>query len=191
MAAQDYLEMPKDPSALILDFLKVSANLKNVRRQGWVDKLNHKCPETVAEHVYSMAMIGMILSDFEGRDTEKILKMILLHDMAESIIGDITPDQMSKKSKEELEDKAMRQILDRLPDRISGRYMQLWDEFQHMLSEESKLVHQIDKLEMALQAKIYSDDGYAPQLLTPFFDSAKDEITEKNIKEIIAKIRAG
>ena len=79
----------------ILNFLKYSLNLKNVQRQGWIDKLSIQNPESVADHSYSMAMMAMIISDLENFDSEKILKMTLLHDLAESKIGDITPEPVS------------------------------------------------------------------------------------------------
>lgn len=180
--------MPGIFRALILDFFKISAKLKDTPRQGWVDKLNHKDPETVAEHVYMAAVMGMVLSDLKGGNTEKILKMILLHDLAESVTGDITPGQLPKESKAELENDAMKKILGCLPEGLSERYLQVWDEFRQGSSEESRLVHQVDKLEMALQAKAYSRDGFAPEQLAPFLDSARNGISEKNIKEIFAKI---
>lgn len=173
---------------LILDFFKVAANLKNVPRQGWIDRLNHKDPESVAEHAYSAAIMGMILSDMENRDTQKILKMILLHDLSESIIGDIPPDKMSAEAKIQFEDDAMKKILGYLPEHIREKYQLLWDEFQQGSSAESILVHQIDKLEMALQARTYSKSGFTSEQVAPFFDSAREEISEKNIKEILKEI---
>ena len=41
--------------------------------------------------------------DISELDTEKIIKMALLHDLAESITGDLTPDKISKKSKRQKE----------------------------------------------------------------------------------------
>ena len=76
---------------MILDFFKTSINLKKIQRQGWVDKLSITKPESVADHTYSMAIMGMIISDLENYNSEKIIKMILLHDLAESKIGDYTP----------------------------------------------------------------------------------------------------
>ena len=83
----------------LLDFFKNTSNLKNISRQGWIDKLSIEHPESVADHSYSMAIMAMIISDLENYDSEKILKMVLLHDLAESKIGDLTPDQISKDEK--------------------------------------------------------------------------------------------
>ena len=85
---------------MTIDFFKTAANLKKIKRQGWIDKLSINNPESVADHTFSMAIMGMVLSDIEQCNSEKILKMILLHDLAESIIGDFTPEQISSRRKE-------------------------------------------------------------------------------------------
>ncbi len=66
--------------------------------------------------------------------------------------------------------------------------MQIWQEYQENTSPESKIVHQIDKLEMALQAKIYQKDGHSQQKLESFFESAKTGITDPKLKELFTKI---
>jgi putative hydrolase of HD superfamily len=175
--------MNNHKTILILDFLNIAANLKTVPRQGWIDKLSIKNPESVADHTYSMAIIGMILSDSQKYNTEKILKMILLHDLAESITGDLTPEQKSKE-KIILEDKTFEKILVHLPENLQKQYLQLWDEYQKNNSKEANFVHQIDKLEMALQAKIYSKQNISLKELLPFFDSAQKEISDPNILKL-------
>jgi putative hydrolase of HD superfamily len=67
--------------------------------------------------------------------------MALLHDLAESITGDLTPDKISKKSKRKKENLAMKQILSNIPNKISESYYKIWDEYQNVSSEEAKLVH--------------------------------------------------
>ncbi len=173
---------------MIIDFFNTSAKLKKIPRQGWIDKLSLNTPESVADHTFSMAMIGMIFSDLEDYNTEKILKIILLHDLAESVIGDITPQQILKEQKIELENNAMKEILSNLPDRLQKQYTALWMEYQLNYSKEAQLVHQIDKLEMALQAKIYSNEGYSKDSLDSFFNTAKNEITNPKLIELLKKI---
>jgi len=173
---------------MILDFFKTAANLKKIPRQGWIDKLSINNPESVADHSYSMAVIGMVISDIENQDSEKILKMILLHDLAESKIGDFTPGQLSKERKKDLENNAFYQITKKLPDMIKLEYLKIWNEYQENTSPESKLVHQMDKLEMALQAKSYQNDGHTFKELESFFESAKVDITNPRLKEIFTEI---
>jgi putative hydrolase of HD superfamily len=135
-----------------------------------------------------MAIIGMVISDLENYNSEKILKMILLHDLAESKIGDYTPKQLDKEKKNKLENNAFNEIIKNLPDLIKSQYLQIWQEYQENNSLESKIVHQIDKLEMALQAKIYEKDGYSQEKLETFFESAKTDITDPKLKELFTKI---
>ena len=170
-----------------MDFLNTSANLKNIPRQGWIDKLAIKNPESVADHTFSMAIIGMILSDSKNYNTEKILKMILLHDLAESITGDITPEQKNVIDKKRLEDKTMKEILSNLSEEIQTKYLDIWDEYQDNKTLDANFVHQIDKFEMALQAKIYEKQTTSEKTKV-FFESAKKEINDENLVKMLAKL---
>jgi len=171
-----------------LDFLNIAANLKTVPRQGWIDKLSIKNPESVADHTYSMAIIGMVLSDSQKYNTEKILKMVLLHDLAESITGDLTPEQKSKEEKLILENETIKKILKKLPKNLQKQYQNIWNEYQESNTEEAKFVHQIDKLEMVLQAKIYSEKNNSSKEFLPFFNSAEKEIKDPNLLKLFKQI---
>ena len=173
---------------MILDFLKTAVNLKKISRQGWIDKLSLDNPESVADHSYSMAIMGMVISDLQNYDSEKIIKMILLHDLAESKIGDHTPDELSKEEKKKLENNAFNEIIKNLPDLIKLQYLQIWQEYQEKNSQESNIVHQIDKLEMALQAKIYEKDGHSKDKREAGVEAAKMDITDPKLKELFTKI---
>ena len=173
---------------MIWDFFKIAANLKKISRQGWVDKLSLNHPESVADHSYSMAIISMVISDMKKYNSEKILKMVLLHDLAEAKIGDFTPNQLSKEKKKLLENNAFSEIIDNLPMNIRSQYLELWQDYQENISAESKFVHQVDKLEMALQAKLYQREGYSKNKLKSFFESAKKGIDDPKLKELFRKI---
>jgi len=110
---------------MILDFFKTAANLKKISRQGWINKLSLDNPESVADHSYSMAVISMVISDLENYNSEKIIKMVLLHDLAESKIGDYIPKQLSKEKKNKLENNAFNEIIKNLPDLIKSQYLQI------------------------------------------------------------------
>ena len=173
---------------MTIDFFKTSVHLKKIYRQGWVDKLSLNNPESVADHSYSMAIMGMVLSDLENYDSEKILKMILLHDLAESEIGDYTPGQITSEKKKELENKVFSKILENLPKSIRSQYQNIWNEYQENKTSEAIMVHQIDKLEMALQAKMYEKEGYSKEKLQSFVESAEHGITNPKLKELFRNI---
>ncbi|WP_246281972.1 HD domain-containing protein [Nitrosopumilus ureiphilus] len=168
--------------------MKAAANLKKISRQGWIDKLSLNHPESVADHSYSMAIMSMVISDMRKCDSEKILKMVLLHDLAEARIGDLTPNQLSGEKKKKLENNAFNEIIGDLPGNIKSQYLQIWKEYQENISAESKLVHQIDRLEMALQAKTYQKEGHSQKKLESFFESAKKDIDDPKLKELFTKI---
>ena len=171
---------------MIENFIEKVLELKDVPRQGWKEKLEMNNPESVADHSYSTTVMSMIFSDLAGLNNEKIIRMALLHDLAESIIGDITPNSITKNEKIIKENIAMKQILKNLPNKIAKQYFEIWNEYQKNSSEESKLLHDIDKLEMALQAKFYQNKGISKEKLETFFNTAMKEIKNKNLRNILS-----
>ena len=107
---------------MISDFFFQIAGLKTLPRTGWKMKLNLKDSESVAEHSYMMSVMAMIMSDMKNLNTEKIIKMSILHDWAESKIGDFMPDEITVEKKTELEEYAMAELLDDLPSKIKNDY---------------------------------------------------------------------
>ena len=173
---------------MIEKFFEKVLELKNIQREGWKEKLEINNPESVADHSYSATVMSMILSDLEGLNSEKIIKMALLHDLAESIIGDITPKHITKNEKTTKENQAMKKILKNLPSRIAKPYFEIWNDYQKKISKEAVLLHDIDKLEMAFQAKFYRDKGMSKEKLKIFFDTAKTEVKNKNLRIILSNI---
>jgi len=173
---------------MIEKFFEKVLELKNVQRQGWKEKLEIDNPESVADHSYSTTVLSMILSDMKGLDSEKIMRMALLHDLAESIIGDITPDHIRKNEKITKENDAIKQILKNLPYSIAESYFEIWNDYQKKISKEAILLHEMDKLEMAFQAKFYQKNGVSKEKLKIFFDTAKNEIRDKNLRDILSSI---
>ena len=173
---------------MIEDFFQKVLILKTIPRQGWKEKLQINYPESVADHSYSVSIMAMILSDLEELNTEKIIKMALIHDLAESIIGDIIPNNITSDEKIFKENQAMKQILKNLPDKIAGSYLEIWNDYQNNSSQESNLLHDIDKLEMAFQAKFYQKNGITKEKLLTFFNTANMEIKNKNLRRSLSNI---
>ena len=172
---------------MISEFFYQIANLKTIERSGWKSKLNLLGSESVADHTYMMSVMAMILSDIKNLNTEKIIKMSILHDWAESKIGDFMPGEVTYEEKNKLEEKAMISILSNLPDKLQSDYHSIWKDYNNNLSLESKFVHQLDKLEMILQAKIYENDvGY--EKIKPFLISSLGLITDDDLKNILSEI---
>jgi len=173
---------------MLFDFFYIVAELKKIQRKGWKEKIGITHPESVADHSFNVAIMAMIFSDLQKLDTQKMLKMALLHDLSESITGDFIPEEISKTNKKEMENQTMNEILSRLPSEISNEYANIWNEFQEGTSKESALMHEIDRLEMAIQALKYIAEGHPKEKLAQFFESARRDIKSKEVLEILDEI---
>jgi putative hydrolase of HD superfamily len=163
------LKKPKD----VTHFFQYAIQLKYVKRAGWVSKVKVHNPESVADHTFSMCAISMVLSDILGLDTQRVMKMVILHDLAESIIGDYMPGQISEKHKRLKEKKAINSILNCIPSTLRGNYRKIWNEYLQNKTDVAQLVHRVDKIEMILQAMQYAKEGYPKKLLHSFLNCAK------------------
>ncbi|KKK88837.1 hypothetical protein LCGC14_2739120 [marine sediment metagenome] len=65
---------------------------------------------------------------------------------------------------------------------------EVWNEYNENISDEAKLVHEVDKFEMVIQALSYANDGIEKEKLEPFVNSAKSQINSKQLKEILDKL---
>ena len=152
-------------------FIQSIFRLKKIKRTGWLAKGKILNGESIADHSYSLSALCMVFSDILGLDTGKIMKMCIIHDLAESIMGDIMPGEIAEKEKKMKENKVMKSILFSLPVSVRTDYIAIWKEFLLNESEEAQLVHKVDKLEMLLQAREYFLHGYPIRYLEQFFKS--------------------
>ncbi len=133
--------------------------LKELLRTGWVEKLAIENTESVASHTLLMIVIVMFLStkySFSCERKLKLIQMVLIHDLAESVVGDITPESMNAIRKKQIEDNAFKLILKKLShDKIKKEISDIWKEYNENQTFDSKLIHLIDKLEMLLQSDFY------------------------------------
>ncbi|MCJ1398790.1 hypothetical protein MMC11_001991 [Xylographa trunciseda] len=96
-------------------------------------------------------------------DIPRCTKMALIHDMAESLVGDITPvDGVSKDEKNRRETESMDYLTTHLLGKVgrggkeAGVEMRnIWQEYEDNKTLEAKFVHDVDKLELVLQMVEY------------------------------------
>jgi putative hydrolase of HD superfamily len=169
------------------EFFLYGLKLKSIKRAGWVSKVGVSDPESVADHSYSMCLVSMVLSDMLELETEKILKMAILHDLAESIIGDYLPNEIGRKPKRDLEKNAMELILQSIPRSIRLKYKKIWAEYVQNKTQAAIFVHMVDKLELALQAKQYERD-YPKAVLAQFLNTSRKTLKSKNIFPVMLEI---
>lgn len=173
----------------LLDFYGYVDQLKRTRRAGWV-KAGISDSENVSDHSFSTSILSMILADKLGADKEKLIKMALIHDLGESIIGDVLwyskdkgIDRVKLAKKEKDEGKAMRKILKTLNNR---EYLDLWTEMEEKRTKEAKLHKEIDRLDLAFQA--FFNEKRTDVKLDGFFDFVEMFIENKTIKKILEEI---
>ncbi len=178
-------------------FFETIMKLKSVRRSGWVER-GVKEPETSADHSLLVSLLVLILGKSRKLDLNKAVKMALLHDLPESIVGDIiskdkweAEGKMWKKDKIILERKAMQELAS-----LSGRreILELWDEFNDMQSPEAIFVEQADRLATILQAIEYYKEGNYRKPLPGFWDEKgtspiKDPELKKLLDSALRKLR--
>ncbi|KAF5809647.1 putative HD/PDEase domain, metal-dependent nucleoside 5'-monophosphatase [Helianthus annuus] len=113
--------------------------------------------ESIADHMYRMALMALIADDLPGINRERCIKIALVHDIAEAIVGDITPsDGVPKVEKSRLEQAALNEMCEVLGGgKRAEEIKELWREYEDNASLEANLVKDFDKIEMILQALEY------------------------------------
>ena len=133
--------------------------LKNLERTGWIFR-NCKSEtgrvESDAEHTFSMAILALEIINKEKLplNQEKVLKMILYHELGEIDFGDHTPmENISAEEKYLQEQKCVKRVA-----KECGmlEILSLWEEFEKCETPEAIFVKKIDKLDNIKQSKIYS-----------------------------------
>ena len=170
----------------LVKFLEIAGRLKRTPRAGWVE-VGIRQPESVADHTFRTSILCMLYADMEDLDQPKLLRMALIHDLPEAITGDLTPSKKTPESKEK-EDATINQILNLLPKKQREKYMTVWNEYQKGKTKEAKAVRQLEKLEMALQAKEYEKAKSTSQSLERFIKSAEENIAWPELRRLLSCI---
>lgn len=166
----------------ILSFYMKYNQLKNIYRQGWLKVrigLEHKdkC-ESIADHSFSVALLALTIIENNNLklDTLKCIKMAIIHELGEVYAGDYTPyDNITKEEKHTKEKEAILSILKTLDE--NNDYLEIWEEFEKLETDEAKFIKNIDQLEFLLQACAYGYDAN-------YFEGSLRSITDPYCKEI-------
>eukprot|EP00760_Papus_ankaliazontas_P038643 PhM_4_TR9222/c1_g1_i1/m.20815/K07023/K07023; putative hydrolases of HD superfamily len=168
-----------------ISFFRCIGRLKHTHRQGWVERsVTPQPPEAVASHMWRMAVMAMLFPSHTTTtelnaqllDRDRMIRMALVHDMCEAIVGDATPAmKIPKCVKAAAEDEAVTSVLAPLLPMICGKeIVDLFHEYEENATPEAQFVHDLDVLDMILQAVDYKrqSDPETTDLLC-FMDSAQ------------------
>lgn len=144
----------------IVNYYVICNKLKNIIRTGWKDwNVKRGRLESVAEHIYGVQMLALAMKSEYKYDIDimKVIFMLAIHELGETVIGDLTQFQISKEEKEKIEHEAVSKILSGLLD---GKEIEkLFLEFDEGKTKEAKFAFQCDKLECDLQCKLYGEEN--------------------------------
>ncbi|KAL9929823.1 uncharacterized protein ACN427_013568 isoform 1-T7 [Glossina fuscipes fuscipes] len=171
----------------ILQFMELIGNLKHTKRTGWVLRDVNDC-ESISGHMYRMSILTFLLDGSEGLDQIRCMELALVHDLAESLVGDITPFcGVSKNEKRAMELKAMQDICKLIEPR-GKRIMELFEEYELGESAESRFVKDLDRLDMVMQAFEYEKRDNCLLKHQEFFDSTAGKFNHPFVKKLVSEI---
>lgn len=186
---------PTSPKGVnyILGFIQIVRLLKTQKRTGWLDRdVPSDKVESIADHMYRMSIISMIVPNISGKlNIDKCVKISVIHDIAEALVGDITPfDGVPKLEKHRREYETilyLSQIIKPYNEQFSKDIVELWLDYEEIRCIEARYVKDIDKLEMIQQAWDYEQDYGVKYDLEEFYKS-RSAIQSPEIGELCDEI---
>jgi putative hydrolases of HD superfamily len=153
---------PREHSQSPIPFFHLVERLKIEKREGW-RRFGISHGESIADHMYRMSILTMLAppSISSKINIPRCTKMALIHDMAESLVGDLTPvDGVPKAEKHRREAATMDYLCDNLLGKVHGGLAgkdirEVWQEYEDGETLESQFVHDVDKVELILQMVEY------------------------------------
>ena len=174
--------------------------LKRLDRTGWTLRGLANGTESVAAHSFGVGVAAMLLADeIQARgaalDTEKILRMALLHDWAETRVGDMPKTAVSyfgRDARQKAEIAALADIVE-AAGAGSEHYRSLYGEYESRKSLEAQVVKAADVIDLLVQALALERGG--ARGLDEFWEVAeKDELPLEGIprevfNEVISELK--
>lgn len=160
------MDKDKEKYINILKFYYYNHTLKSKLRTGWdkehwnIESENERV-EMISDHIIGAVGLAYAFgSEFKyDFDVNEALKTLMIHEIGEAIIGDITPfDNVTVKQKREIEHKAMQTVLGNLNKR-DELYQSLLD-FDAGTNPIDTFAHNCDKEDADLEAKVYQEKGF-------------------------------
>lgn len=171
------------------DFIFELSQLKRECHRGFTLS-GIKAPDTIAEHALRAAQIGYILAEMEnacaGREAvsaERVAAMLLIHDNAETRVGDQHKVGARYADAKEAERSAFREQTACLGEKVEERWTAYMEQYEKRSTPEGIVAKDADWLETAFQAKEYLDLGYASA--QDFIDNITAAVETESAKELM------
>ena len=150
--------MSKEENVII--YYVLCNKLKNILRTGWKNwNVQRDRIESVAEHIFGVQMLAIAMASEYHYDINlmKVIFMLAIHELGETVIGDLTQFQVSKEEKKKIGHEAVSKVLDGLLDK--KKIENIIIEFDDRITNEAKFAYQCDKLECDLQCRLYDEEN--------------------------------
>ena len=133
-----------------LAFLRAAEALKDVLRSGHTSGGRR---ESTAEHSWRLCLMALVFADgLAGLDMLRVIKLCIVHDLAEAIHGDVpATEQVSSAAKTAQEREDLHVLAAPLDAPLRDEILALWEEYAHGATPEARAVKAMDKLETILQ----------------------------------------
>lgn len=144
----------------VLGYYVLCNKLKDVIRTGWKNwNVDRDRVESVAEHVFGTQQLAIAMQNvyYYNIDLTKVIMMLSVHELEETIIGDLTQFDISREDKKKIGEKAVEEIFNRFELKQSIKELIL--EFDERKTDEAKFAYMCDKLECDIQSKLYDEDN--------------------------------
>lgn len=144
----------------VINYYVTCNKLKDVLRTGWLRwNVKRERIESVAEHVYGVLMLAIAMkSEYQyDIDIMKVILMLAVHELSETIVGDLVQFDITPEEKIQKEHEAVHKILEPLMD--GQKIEKLIEEFDKRETKEALFAFQCDKLEADIQCKLYDQEG--------------------------------
>ncbi|KAM9912848.1 hypothetical protein OXX69_002173 [Metschnikowia pulcherrima] len=171
------------PINSMLAFVQIVRLLKTQPRTGWIDrKIPRVDAESIADHMYRMSIIAMALPRSKV-DVDKCVKIALVHDIAEALVGDITPfggvPKEEKHRRELASIEYMASIVSSYNPEFATEMRELWLDYEEIRCLEARYVKDIDKYEMIQQAWDYEQEVGLSCDLSEFYLARSGIVSEE------------
>lgn len=132
----------------LLEIMHTTEKLKDTMRHCFTSSGRR---ESVAEHSWRLALLAYFVTDeFEGIDTEKLLKMCIIHDLGEIFTGDV-PVFSKTKSNEETEENLLFEWVGTLDEPFREEMLRLYEEMEERKTTEARVYKALDGIEALIQ----------------------------------------
>lgn len=169
--------------------------LKRLDRTGWTLRGLPNGTESVAAHSFGVSVAAMLLADLLVTrgvqvDVERALRMALLHDWAEALVGDMPKtgtEYFGAEVRKRAETAAFADIVSQT-EPAGSVYRELYADYEERQSLEARLVKAADVIDLLVQALALERAG--ARGLDEFWDvtQAEDCQLEGPAREIVSEV---